>query len=73
MFGDDRPDHGVAKMRDGKVYFKECVLILRALLKRAERKMGGSVRDRACDKFWRWYRAKEESEKEFMRNITKSI
>lgn len=69
MFGDDRPDHGVAKMRMGKEYFKDALWFLMALVKRAEIRMEGDIRDKACDAFWQWHRAKTESEKEFIERI----
>ena len=69
LFGDDRPDHGLAKMRSGKEYFKDPMWFLMGLLKRSELKMSSDVRDRACEMFWKWHKAKTENEKEFLERI----
>jgi len=69
LFGDDRPDHGLAKMRAGKEYFKDPMWFLMGLMKRAEMRMDGTIRDQACNEFWKWHKAKTENEKEFLERI----
>lgn len=49
MNGDDRPDHGLAKMRQGREYVQTPFLILRMALKRIERKLTESQRQRGFD------------------------
>ncbi len=42
MAGDDRPDHGLAKMREGREYYRIPFRLLYGKLKRFEKKMTGS-------------------------------
>lgn len=72
MFGDDRPDHGVAKMRMGKEWFKDPMWFLSGLVKRTELKMTEEVRDRACNAFWKWHKAMTENEKDFLERIQRT-
>jgi hypothetical protein len=49
MNGDDRPDHGLAMMRQNREYCRMPFLILRMVLKRAEKRLTKSQRQRGFD------------------------
>lgn len=47
MAGDDRPDHGLAKMREGRAYYRDPFYALYGTLRRAELRMRPSQARRA--------------------------
>jgi hypothetical protein len=47
MAGDDRPDHGLAKMREGRDYYRDPFYVLYGTLRRAELRMQPSHARRA--------------------------
>ena len=55
MGGDDRPDHGLAKMRQGREYYRSPFYRLYGKLKRAEKKMSASQYRKAQQLFHRYH------------------
>ena len=55
MAGDNRPDHGLAMMRQGREYYKNPFYFLYGKLKRAEKKMLLSESRKACELFCRYH------------------
>ena len=55
MGGDDRPDHGLAKMRQGSEYYRAPFYLLCGKLKRAEDKMSSARHQKVARLFYRYH------------------
>lgn len=53
--GDDRPDHGLAKMRQGREYYRDPFYFLYGKLRRAEKKMHPSHYRKSLQLFHRYH------------------
>ena len=54
MAGDDRPDHGLAMMRQGREYYRAPFYFLYGKLRRAEKRMRGSHHRKVLRLFHRY-------------------
>ena len=54
MAGDDRPDHGLAMMRQGRECYRYPFYFLYGKLKRAEKKMHPAKHQKAARLFYRY-------------------
>ena len=63
MGGDDRPDHGLAKMRQGREYYRGPFHLLYGKLKRAEEKMGATHYHKALQLFHQYHECLNKREK----------
>ncbi len=65
MAGDDRPDHGLAMIRQGRAGYQDPFHWLYGSLYRAEKRMTGRQRRAALQRLWHFEKAKKESETTF--------
>lgn len=70
MAGDDRPDHGLAKMRQGREHYRLPFYFVYGKLKRAEDKMSETHHRKAVQVFGQYLELLEERERSF-REATK--
>ncbi|MBI4432768.1 MAG: hypothetical protein HY592_04735 [Candidatus Omnitrophica bacterium] len=69
MAGDDRPDHGLAKMRQGREYYREPFYFLYGKLKRAEQKMRGSEHRKVLKLFHQYRELLDERDRRFREKL----
>ena len=69
MAGDDRPDHGLAKMRQGREHYRIPFYFVCGKFKRAEERMGAARHRQAVQMFSRYLELLEEREKRFRERI----
>lgn len=69
MAGDDRPDHGLAKMRQGREHYRLPFYFIYGKLKRAEEKMSEARHRQAIRVFSRYLELLEERDKGFREAI----
>ena len=69
MAGDDRPDHGLAKMRQGREHYRLPFYFICGKLKRAEDKMSEARHRKAVQVFSRYFELLEERDKSFRERI----
>lgn len=55
MVGDDRPDHGLAKMRSGRKHYRDPFYFLYGKLRRASRKMSPAHQRKAAQLFQQYH------------------
>jgi hypothetical protein len=65
MAGDDRPDHGLAKMRQDREHYKEPFYFLYAKLRQAQKKMSQADMRRALQTLQRYRELLDKREKQF--------
>ena len=65
MGGDDRPDHGLAMMRQGREHYRIPFYFLYGKLKQAEKKMHTSDHRKAFQLFHRYHELLGEQERQF--------
>ena len=65
MAGDDRPDHGLAKMRQGREHYRLPFYFVYGKLKRAEGRMSEARHRKAAEVFSRYFELLEKREKRF--------
>ena len=73
MAGDDRPDHGLAKMRQGREHYRIPFYFIYGKLDRAEKKMSGARHRKAARIVYRYFELLEEREKRFREMIKKKV
>lgn len=71
MFGDDRPDHGLAKVRAGKDAFKVPTLELSRLVRRAMKRTSKEQERVALRTYWAWQSAERQVTEGFLERLTK--
>ena len=69
MAGDDRPDHGLAKMRQGYEHYRLPFYFICGKLKRAEGRMSEARHRKAVQVFSRYLELLEERDKNFRERI----
>ena len=69
MAGDDRPDHGLAKMRQGREHYRIPFYSVYGKLKRAEDKMSEKHHRKAALAFHRYLELLEERDRSFRERI----
>lgn len=69
MAGDDRPDHGLAKMRQGREHYRLPFYFIYGKLKRAEEKMSEARHRQAVRVFSRYLELLEERDRRFRKTI----
>ncbi len=69
MAGDDRPDHGLAKMRQGREHYRFPFYFVYGKFKRAEDKMSEIRHRKATQVFYRYLELLEERDKGFREAI----
>lgn len=69
MAGDDRPDHGLAKMRQGREHYQLPFYFIYGKLKRAEESMSDARHRKAVRVFHRYLELLEERERRFRERI----
>ena len=69
MAGDDRPDHGLAKMRQGREHYRLPFYFVYGKLKRAEERMSEARHRQTVRMFSRYLELLEEREKRFRERI----
>ena len=69
MAGDDRPDHGLAKMRQGREHYRLPFYFVYGKLKRAEEKMSEVRHRKAAQVFHRYLELLEERDRNFREAI----
>ncbi len=69
MAGDDRPDHGLAMMRQGREHYRLPFYFVYGKLKRAEERMSEARYRQAVRVFGRYLELLEEREKRFRERI----
>lgn len=62
MAGDDRPDHGLAKMREGREHYRIPFYFIYGKLRRAEKRMSRSVLRKSLELFQRYLELSENRE-----------
>lgn len=67
MAGDDRPDHGLAMMRQGREHYRTPFYFLYAKLRRAEKRMSGSRYRKALQLFHRYLELSKKEENRWKR------
>lgn len=72
MAGDDRPDHGLAKMRQGREHYRTPFYFLYGKLQKAEQKMRGSERRKVFQLFHRYHELLNERERRFREKLKSS-
>ena len=72
MAGDDRPDHGLAKMRQGYEHYRIPFYFIYGKLKRAEGRMSEARHRKATEVFSRYFELLEERDKNFREAIKRS-
>ena len=70
MAGDDRPDHGLAKMRQGREQYRLPFYFVYGKLKRAEGRMSAARRRKAAQTLYRYLALVEEREQRFRAALT---
>jgi len=65
MAGDDRPDHGLAKMRQGREHYRLPFHFVYGKFKRAEDKMNEVHHRKAAQVFYRYFELLEERDRSF--------
>lgn len=65
MAGDDRPDHGLAKMRQGREHYRIPFYFIYGKLKRAEDRMSEARHRKAVGVFSRYLELLEERDRNF--------
>ncbi len=68
MAGDDRPDHGLAIMRQGRDYYRDPFYMLYGKLRRAEKNMRPSQHRQALRLFHRYHELSNQRERQW-RNL----
>jgi len=71
MAGDDRPDHGLAKMRQGREHYRLPFYFVYGKLKRAQERMSDARHRHAMRMFSRYLELLEERERRFRETIKK--
>ena len=69
MAGDDRPDHGLARMRQGRAHYRIPFHFLCVKLGRAEKRMSEARHRQAARVFHRYLELSEERERKFRKAI----
>jgi len=69
MAGDDRPDHGLAMMRQGREHYRLPFYFVYGKLKRTENKMSEVHHRKAAQVFYRYLELLEERDKGFREAI----
>jgi hypothetical protein len=69
MGGDDRPDHGLARMREGREHYRTPFLFLRHVLARAEKRMTRSQQNRALNLYNKMMEAEKAWNEEFQMKL----
>ncbi len=69
MGGDDRPDHGLAKMRQGREHYRPPFYFLYGKLKRAEKRMSESALRKAVGLFQRYLELSEDRDRHFREKL----
>ena len=72
MAGDDRPDHGLAKMRQGREYYKIPFRFLCGKIRQTEKKMSAAHNRKAIQIFRRYLELLSEQDRRFAKKL-KSI
>lgn len=72
MWGDDRPDHGLAMMRQGREHFRIPFYFLYGKLKRAEKRMNLSSYRKALRVFDRYFELLGEREGRFREKLKRA-
>ena len=62
MAGDERPDHGLAQMRQGREYYRLPFYFLYGKLRRAEKRMRGTHHRKALRQFHRYQELSKKHE-----------
>ncbi len=70
MAGDDRPDHGLAKLRQGREYYRVPFYVIWGKLKRAEEKMSEARSRQASRIFGRYIELLEKRDRSFRETIS---
>ena len=73
MGGDDRPDHGLAKMRQDRDTYRYPFHLLYAALRRAEKRMTPTQHRKAWKKFEELTKVIEEDDRRFREKLKISI
>jgi hypothetical protein len=69
MAGDDRPDHGLAKMRQGREHYQIPFYFIYGKLRRAEKRMSQSVLRKNLQLFYLYLELSEEREVRFREKL----
>ena len=69
MAGDDRPDHGLAKMRQGREHYRTPFYFLYGKLQKAEQRMPTSERRKVLQLFHRYCELLDERERRFREKL----
>jgi hypothetical protein len=69
MWGDDRPDHGLAKMRQGRDYYDLPFYVLYGRLRRAEQRMRTAQHRKSLQQFQRYRELSKQREAAFRERI----
>lgn len=69
LYGDDRPDHGLAMMRQGREYSSIPFYFLYGKLRRAEKKMSAAQQSKALRLFSKYHKLSEERERQFRERL----
>jgi len=69
MAGDDRPDHGLAKMRQGREHYQIPFHFIYGKLRRAEKRMSQSVLRKSLQLFHRYLELSEDREVRFREKV----
>ena len=69
MAGDDRPDHGLAKMRQGREHYQIPFYFIYGKLRRAEKRMSRSVLRKSLQLFHLYLELSEDREVRFRENL----
>ena len=70
MAGDDRPDHGLARMRESREAYKDPFYFLYGTLKRSEKRMTPAQKRKALEQFEQLRKEIEEDEKRFRERLS---
>lgn len=69
MAGDDRPDHGLAKMRQGREHYQMPFYFIYGKLRRAEKRMSRSVLRKSLELFHRYLELSEDQKVRFREKL----
>lgn len=69
MAGDDRPDHGLAKIRQGREHYRTPFYFLYGKLKRAEERMSTSRHRKVLQILHRYRELSDERERRFRKKL----
>ena len=69
MAGDDRPDHGLAKMRQGREHYQIPFYFIYGVLRRAEKRMSRSVLRKSLQLFHRYLELSEDRNVRFRKKL----